>query len=178
MTEAKTYPPVLDACCGSRMFWFDRRDSRAVFVDKRQERHTLPDVSSAGGARELVIDPDHVADFTALPFPSDTFALVVFDPPHTPGEEDWNGWLPRKYGVLTGDWRDMLRKGFAECFRVLRPEGVLVFKWNECRVMVSEILALTPERPLFGHKSGKNSKTHWIAFLKQNKAMEKKEGGK
>ena len=166
------FPPVLDACCGSRMFWFDRKDSRAVFVDKRQERHTLPDVSSAGGARELVIDPDHVADFTALPFPTGTFALVVFDPPHTPGSEDWKGWLPRKYGVLTGDWRDMLRKGFAECFRVLRPEGVLVFKWNECRVLVSEILALTPERPLFGHKSGKNSKTHWIAFLKQKASGE------
>lgn len=23
---------VLDACCGSRMFWFDQDDSRAVFV--------------------------------------------------------------------------------------------------------------------------------------------------
>jgi len=45
-------PPVLDACCGSRMFWFDRQDSRAVFVDKRRERHTLPDVSSKGGSRE------------------------------------------------------------------------------------------------------------------------------
>lgn len=35
-------PPVLDACYGSRMFWFDRKDSRAVFVDKRRESHTLP----------------------------------------------------------------------------------------------------------------------------------------
>lgn len=50
---------VLDACCGSRMFWFDRQDARAVFVDKRRERHTLPDVSSKGGSRELVIDPDY-----------------------------------------------------------------------------------------------------------------------
>ena len=58
---------VLDACCGSRMFWFDRQDARAVFVDKRRERHTLPDVSSKGGSRELVIDPDYQADFTALP---------------------------------------------------------------------------------------------------------------
>jgi len=98
MSDDRKYPPVLDACCGSRMFWFDRRDSRAVFVDKRQERHTLPDVSSAGGARELVIDPDHVADFTALPFPSDTFALVVFDPPHF----ERNGarsWVGLKYGT-------------------------------------------------------------------------------
>jgi hypothetical protein len=28
---------VLDACCGPRMFWFDRADGRALFVDKRRE---------------------------------------------------------------------------------------------------------------------------------------------
>jgi len=31
---------------------------------------------------------------------------------------------------------------------------------------VSEILALTPVPPLFGHKSGKWSRTHWIVFYK------------
>lgn len=150
------------------MFWFDRHDARAVFVDKRRERHTLPDVSSAGGSRELVIDPDIQADFTALPFPDESFALVVFDPPHF----ERNGarsWVGLKYGTLKGDWRDMLRRGFAECFRVLRPQGVLVFKWCADEIAVSEILALTPERPLFGHKSGKNAKTHWIVFMRQNK---------
>jgi hypothetical protein len=65
----------------------------------------------------------------------------------------------------------MLRAGFAECFRVLRPEGTLIFKWCAAEIPVSRILALTPERPLFGHKSGKNSKTHWIAFLKPNKGV-------
>jgi len=65
---ATDFPPVLDACCGSRMFWFDRKDARATFVDKRRERHTLPDISSKGGSRELVIDPDRLADFTDLPF--------------------------------------------------------------------------------------------------------------
>jgi len=55
-------PPVLDACCGSRMFWFDKADDRAVFVDKRREHHTLPDASSTGGSRELVIDPDVQAE--------------------------------------------------------------------------------------------------------------------
>ncbi len=75
-------PPVLDVCCGSRMFWFDKRDPRGLFVDKRRESHTLPDKSSKGGSRELVVDPDYQADFTALPFESKSFALVVFDPPH------------------------------------------------------------------------------------------------
>ena len=167
MDALKKLPPVLDACCGSRMFWFDRKDNRATFVDKRRERHTLPDVSSKGGSRELVIDPDHLADFTDLPFPDNTFALVVFDPPHFE-RNGATGWVGLKYGTLKGDWRDELRRGFAECFRVLRPEGVLIFKWCEDEIPVSQILALTPERPLFGHKSGKQQKTHWVAFMKPN----------
>lgn len=167
MNNELTFPPVLDACCGSRMFWFDKQDNRAVFVDNRREKHTLLDVSSAGGSRELVIAPDQVADFTALPFPSDSFALVVFDPPHF----ERNGaksWVGQKYGTLSGDWQYMLRRGFSECFRVLRPEGTLIFKWCDVEVPVSRILALTPERPLFGHKSGKQQKTHWIAFMKSS----------
>ena len=60
LTDVLGLPPVLDACCGSRMFWFDRKDSRATFVDKRRERHTLPDISSKGGSRELVIDHDRM----------------------------------------------------------------------------------------------------------------------
>jgi SAM-dependent methyltransferase len=161
------FKPVLDACCGSRMFWFDRKDPRAVFVDKRRETHTLPDVSSVGGSRELVIDPDHQADFTNLPFADNTFALVVFDPPHFE-RNGATGWVGLKYGTLKGDWREMLRGGFAECFRVLRPEGVLIFKWCADEIPVSQILALTPERPLFGHKSGKQQKTHWVTFMKPN----------
>src|SRR5699024_118516 len=124
-TETK---PVLDACCGSRMFWFDHHDPRATFVDVRRERHTLPDISSKGGSRELVIDPDVLADFTALPYPDETFALVVFDPPHFE-RNGATGWIGLKYGTLKGDWTEMLRAGFAECFRVLKPHGTLIFKW-------------------------------------------------
>jgi len=149
------------------MFWFDRKDSRAIFVDKRRESHTLTDKSSAGGSRELVIDPDLQADFTALPFEDESFSLVVFDPPHLI-RNGKKGWLAKKYGKLEGDWREELRKGFSECFRVLKNEGALIFKWNEHEVPVSQILALTPERPLFGNRCGKTAKSHWIVFHKQN----------
>lgn len=54
----------------------------------------------------------------------------------------------------------------AECFRVLEPEGVLVFKWNETQVKIGEVLALTPEPPLFGHLSGRKGLTHWLVFMK------------
>src|SRR5688500_16828866 len=54
-----TMPPksVLDACCGSRMFWFDKSDQRALFVDKRRESHILKDASSSTGSRSLIVDP-------------------------------------------------------------------------------------------------------------------------
>ena len=166
MIDKNDLPPVLDACCGSRMFWFDKADTRAIFVDKRRERHELADSSSSGGSRELVIDPDMIADFTDLPFPDESFSLVVFDPPHFE-RNGANGWIGLKYGTLSGDWRDMLRDGFAECFRVLRPDGVLIFKWCDDEFPISQILALTPVKPLFGHRSGKQQKTHWVAFLKE-----------
>lgn len=156
---------VLDVCCGSRMFWFDRADDRALFVDKRRETHLAADCSVKNGERQIVVNPDLIADFTNLPFPSEQFSVVVFDPPHVARNGD-TSWLLKKYGRLQGEWRDMLKFGFAECFRVLRPEGVLVFKWAETQFPISQILALTPERPLFGNRCGKSAKTHWVVFMK------------
>ncbi len=161
----QSYPPVLDVCCGPRGMWFDKRNPLAMYVDRRRE-HWRTEYPS--GTKTADIDPDMLADFTDLPFPDNTFAMVVMDPPHIAGQAATTGMIVRQYGMLTGDWRYMLRRGFAECFRVLRPEGALIFKWNECRIPVKEILPLSPVAPLFGHKSGKKMQTHWIAFLKPN----------
>lgn len=43
-------------------------------------------------------------------------------------------------------------------------KGELV--WNEYQIPVKEVLALTPVKPLIGHRSGKQSKTHWLVFMK------------
>ncbi len=158
---ATGYASVLDVCCGSRMFWFDRKNPNAIFVDKRTENHVLCD------GRKLEIAPDIQADFTDLPFPDETFYLVVFDPPHmtTLGA---NSWMAKKYGRLTGDWKAMIRAGFEECFRVLKANGTLVFKWNETGVKLKEVLELAPIQPLFGHTTGRQAKTVWATFLKHN----------
>ena len=157
--------PVLDPCCGSRMFWFNRADDRAVFGDVRNESHTLTDKSGSGGSRELIIAPDVLMDFRAMPFPDNHFHMVVFDPPHLV-RNGRSGWLAKKYGKLGDDWQEDIRAGFAECFRVLRPHGTLIFKWNEQEIPVSRLLALTPEKPLFGNRCGKTAKSHWIVFMK------------
>ena len=74
------FPPVLDACCGSRMFWYDKKDSRAMFVDKRREIHVCPPIETHPKGYTITVAPDTQADFTALPFPDETFYHVIFDP--------------------------------------------------------------------------------------------------
>ena len=76
------------------------------------------------------------------------------------------GEITKRYGNLTGDWQEMIRKGFEECFRVLKPNGTLIFKWNEVQFPIKDILKLTEHKPLFGHKSGKRMQTHWVTFIK------------
>lgn len=157
MTNTKI---ILDVCCGSRMFWFDKENKDVLFVDNRTLETTLCD------GRKLDVKPEKVMDFRKLDLPDDSFHLVVFDPPHivTLGKESW---MAKKYGRLDKEsWKDDLTKGFSECFRVLKKNGVLVFKWNESEILVKEVLLLTPVKPLFGHPSGKLQKTHWVAFIK------------
>lgn len=151
---------ILDACCGSRMFWFDKTNPLVSFMDNRNYTDILCD------GRKLEIKPDIIGDFRSIPYLDNTFNLVVFDPPHLLkiGEKSW---LAKKYGKLNqSTWREDLKQGFSECFRVLKPNGILVFKWNETDIAVSETLKLTEQKPLIGHKSGKLSKTHWLLFYK------------
>jgi len=148
---------VLDACCGSRMFWFDKHSPIAVFADNRKFEDTLCD------GRTLEVNPDVIADFREMPFQDESFYLVVFDPPHLrhAGKESW---LAKKYGILSDDWKSDISKGFSECMRVLKPNGTLVFKWNEEQISLPEILNAIPYKPLFGQK---RSKTQFLVFFKE-----------
>lgn len=67
---------ILDACCGSRMFWFDKENPNVLFQDIRDEEYILCD------GRQLKIHPDVVGDFTKMQYEDNTFQMVVFDPPH------------------------------------------------------------------------------------------------
>lgn len=159
---------VLDPCCGSRMMWFDKSDPRVIFGDQRSETITVTDRSHhEDGTRTLKIEPDVMLDFRALPYSDGSFALVAFDPPHLV-RAGLKSWLAAKYGKLGADWRDDIRQGFEECFRVLATDGVLVFKWNETQVKLREVLELTPHKPLFGQVSGRSGFTHWLVFMKPN----------
>lgn len=77
-----------------------------------------------------------------------------------------------KYGQLGENWREMLHDGFRECMRVLKPDGVLIFKWAETQIPAADVWAAVGERPLFGHHSGKKSQTFWGCFMKFEDANE------
>lgn len=159
--KAMKHKKVLDACCGSRMMWFNKNNPAALFMDKRKETHVLCD------GRSLIVAPDVVADFTKMPFPDESFYHVVWDPPHLKklGESSW---MAKKYGVLSYHWRDDIRDRFNECMRVLKPNGTLVFKWNEIQVKLNDVLSIIPQQPLYGHTSGKHGRTIWLCFMKLN----------
>ena len=60
----------------------------------------------------------------------------------------------------------MIRGGYNECMRVLKPNGVLIFKWSDISVSTREILNVIEAEPLFGHRSGRKMNTHWMCFMK------------
>lgn len=144
----------------------------AVYCDKRREQyHNL--WKNAGNCT-LDINPDVVCDFTSLPFTDNSFQMVVFDPPHLTGAKE-TAWLVKKYGKLDESWPKMLHDGFRECMRVLKPDGVLIFKWSEYDIPAADVWKAIGQKPLFGHHSGKQSRTFWACFMKMEE-MEMLEG--
>lgn len=152
---------ILDPASSMRSFYFDKQDSRVLFGDiKEQESHLLTN------GQTIHIRPDEVMDFRKLRFNDESFYCVVFDPPHLMNLSE-KSWMRKKYGVLDSvTWQDDLRNGFKECFRVLKANGTLIFKWNETSIPLKEVLGLTDYKPVLGHPSGKRMGTHWVLFIK------------
>ena len=115
--------------------------------------------------RHLIIDPDMICDFTDLPFKDETFFLVVFDPPHIKNLLE-SSWIRKAYGSLDDNWKSVIGGGFRECMRVLKPNGVLIFKWSDISISTRDVIKVIGQEPLFGHRSGRKMNTHWMCFMK------------
>lgn len=161
---------ILDVTCGDRTIWFQKQEPHTTYCDIRDEEWigrfgTVLNKQGQKKLRHLKIHPDVLCSFTDLPFENESFNLVVFDPPHIENLSE-NAWMRKSYGSLDGDWKPMIRKGFKECMRVLKPGGVLVFKWSDVSISTRDILDVIGQDPLFGHRSGKKMNTHWMCFMK------------
>ena len=155
---------ILDACCGGRMWWWDKAHPLAIYMDK----HELPPGSSF--RPNWSCEPDLIGDFRAMPFEDGAFQLVVFDPPHLTRKDPTavlRAETGIRYGVLRRDSADDdLRRGFAECWRVLAPGGTLVFKWGG---KVDRVRRHFPTTPIVGTRSLRKSSglgTRWFIFYK------------
>lgn len=152
---------ILDATAGYRMMWFDKQDPDTLYIDERPE-----------------CKPDILMSWKDLSkFPTESFKLIVFDPPHYLGKEGWhnpNIKLNQDYGLLKPEtWPKDISCAFTELWRCLKPEGVLLFKWNDHDVRFDKVLSLLPVKPLFGQQvKVSNSKHHptstiWFCFMKK-----------
>lgn len=150
---------ILDACCGSKMFWYDKHEPHTTYMDIRNEILTCKDKDKI---RTVEVSPDVIADFRKIPFEDNSFDLVIFDPPHLLKAGN-SSWLVKKYGKLGNTWKDDLKQGFDECMRVLKPNGTMLFKWNEDQIKIREVFEVFGQRPILGDK---RSKTKWSVFIK------------
>jgi len=153
---------ILDAACGNRMFWINKKHPNTIYIDNRRRSKGLIDVRP-----NFDIQPDEIGDFRNLKYKNNSFKLVVWDPPHIIRKTPELGWPTKKYGNLYPDtWKQDLQKGFSECWRVLEDYGILIFKWSESDIKKKEVLDLFPETPLFGHPTNSRSTTIWFCFMK------------
>lgn len=152
---------VLDPCCGSRKFYFDKQSPFVIYGDIRDENYVQCD------GRLLEVKPDQTMDVTELPFDDESFSLVVFDPPHLKYAGK-SSYMYQSYGVLPDNPLDFLREGFNECWRVLKTNGTLIFKWNENQIPLHIVLSAIGRKPLFGNRKpgGKRGETYWMVFFK------------
>lgn len=143
------------------MMYFDKGNPLVLFCDNRELHTRLCD------GRRLDVAPELRCDFRELPFPDGTFRHVAFDPPHLISGGD-NSWIIKKYGRLPHDrWKDYLRRGFSECWRVLADGGTLVFKWSEEDIPLRELFPLFPDEPVYGNLA-RNNRQIFLVFFKGN----------
>ena len=159
---------ILDATCGFKSTWFEKNiHDGVVYIDHRVMKPLkLPN------GRNWEILPDIKAKWQALPFRDNVFSCIYFDPPQIFAKRKKKETMVMKitYDVLDPwTWRETIRKAFFEFMRVLKPDGVIVLKWNETGKSLDEFLDCCPLKPMFGTPTNHNSRhlTFFVVFKNQ-----------
>jgi len=162
---------ILDATCGAKNMWFNPNHPLVIYLDKRNGKY-ISWIKRTADRRIVKIKPNIVADWTKkLPFNNDYFDMILFDPPHIIRNKEYNIHSDNQYGILfKNSWKQDLKKGIKELFRVLKPKGIFIFKWGQHSKPINEIIKLFPYPPIFGNKTRGQSvgdkDTIWLVFLK------------
>jgi len=162
---------ILDACCSVKAMWINKNHPNTIYIDIRKEPSGF-----LGYGRKEELNPTYVMDFRKMEFPDKKFKLVVFDPPHLLSLGK-NSLFRNKFGCLDKEtWKQDIKKGFNECWRVLDNYGTLIFKWSDSEIPFQEVLILFKEKPLFRNTTNykSTSTTKWFCFMKIPMESEKK----
>jgi SAM-dependent methyltransferase len=126
--------------------------------------------------------PNVVGDFTMLPFRNECVDLLIFDPPFQVYGFGKKPSFVENYGSFVNirESTKSLTMAFAECRRVLKPNGSLLLKWGtnhrplswivslsgmEWRILTERLsLACQPEKP-FSHRA----RVYWVELWKPAK---------
>lgn len=159
---------ILDATASVRSMWYQKENPFTVFMDMRAGTFSGKTEHMKRRAYKYMVYPDIIAKWQHLPFKDGVFDMVVFDPPHILIEKGKKPpGISNKYGVFyKHSWRQEIIKSGEELFRVLKPDGFFVLKWNEEDIEASEVIKLFSYKPLFGTRTGQKNNTHWITFIK------------
>ena len=134
---------ILDLCTGTGdLAYFLKSRGRVTGLDFSQ--------NMLAAARKKVPEADFIlGDCTNLPFKDNSFDLVTIG-----------------FGLRNIENPD---RAIEEIVRVLKPDGVLIFKWSEIEIPSEQVWKAIGQKPLFGHHSGKKSNTYWGCFMKGEK---------
>jgi len=156
---------ILDACCGGRMMWVNKRHPNTIYMDIRKEEKGFILEQPT-----LQVSPDIIGDFTKLSeeIKNRRFKLIVWDVPHFKSRK-LTGIMLKKFGGLHPEtWQSDLKKGFSELWGVLEDYGVLLFKFSDYHIKFNKVMSLFPIKPLFFNRGNSKgvSETKWFCFMK------------
>lgn len=141
--------------------------------------------------------PHIQASFECLPFPDNTFTLILYDPPflvdrrsisghdyrrryfkdYTVQEKSGYAGTPGNIGQKFGAWptrpalRKQLFRSFTELKRILHPDGQIIFKWTDSDASLKWALSLKNglevERVFSRKSGGGKTKKTYYVWLKK-----------
>ena len=172
---------ILDATAGLRSIWKLKSSPHILWIDIEPDLETPPDI---------------LMDCTKTNFEDGRFHTVFFDPPHGWGKgaglsqtamrnkKDYEKypWKPPNWGPYYG-WDKyqtktqllgFIHKAQQEFQRILKDDGILWLKWNECNIslrkllpffkgwnVIMQISVCSPNQTI-----GK-TRTFWVALMKK-----------